>query len=187
MASLLPLNATPLERDIETVAGTATELPVPIPSLWDWETCPAEFLPWLSWTFSVDDWDSNWSEDQKRQSIKESYEIHVKKGTVGSIRRVLRAAGYGEVVIIERAHPNLHDGKIRHNGEHRYQSTETNGFMYRVYLGTPISIQQAAQIRRLLAQTAPVRSHLAEIHYKDALHLHNNTLRRNGEYTRGAV
>ncbi len=187
MASLLPPNATGLERDLETVANKATALPVPIPSLWDWETCPVDFLPWLAWTFSVADWDSNWSEDQKRQSIKESYEIHVKKGTVGSIRRVLRAAGYGEVIIVERASPILHNGSIRHNGEHRYQQKETNGFMYRVYLNTPISTKQAAQIRRLLAQTAPVRSHLAEIHYKDSLHLHNNTLRRNGEYTRGAV
>ncbi|EGG93508.1 Tail protein I [gamma proteobacterium IMCC1989] len=187
MASLLPPNATQLEKDWEVVANIATDKPVNIRTLWDWETCPVEFLPWLAWALSVDDWDANWSEDQKRQSIKESYQIHVKKGTVGSIRRVLKATGFEDVDIVERQDATLHNGEVLRNGEKNYELKETRGFMYQVYLQRPISISQASQVRRILGQTAPVRCYLSSMHYEQALNLHNNTIKRNGEFTRGTA
>ena len=36
------------------------------------ENCPADVLPWLGWALSVDDWDQDWSEQQKRSAIAAS-------------------------------------------------------------------------------------------------------------------
>lgn len=89
MASLLPPNATQLERDIETVTARNTELPVPIRESWNAQTCPAHLLPWLAWALSVDNWSSDWTEQQQRDAVEESITIHRRKGTLGALKRAL--------------------------------------------------------------------------------------------------
>ncbi|EKQ5242665.1 phage tail protein I [Escherichia coli] len=58
-------------------------------------TCPANLLPWLAWSFSVDRWDDKWPEATKRAVIRDAYFIHCHKGTIGAIRRVVEPLGYG--------------------------------------------------------------------------------------------
>ncbi|HCP9204471.1 TPA: phage tail protein I [Escherichia coli] len=57
-------------------------------------TCPANLLPWLAWSFSVDRWDDKWPEAIKRAVIRDAYFIHCHKGTIGAIRRVVEPLGY---------------------------------------------------------------------------------------------
>ena len=87
--SLLPPNATDQERDLELTVARLDSTNTGIKSLWNPENCPPEFLPWLAWAMSVDSWDSNWTEEQKRQSIKESTKLHLKKGTIGAVKDAL--------------------------------------------------------------------------------------------------
>jgi phage tail P2-like protein len=98
--SLLPPNSTPLERALSLATARAATLPVRIRDVWNPQTCPADMLPWLAWSLSVDEWDAAWSEQQKRGTIAASIQIHRVKGTLGALRRALSALGY-EVFIDE--------------------------------------------------------------------------------------
>lgn len=98
--SLLPPNATPQERALSLSIERAANLGDKIVTVWDPYTCPAEFLPWLAWSLSVDGWSSDWTEAQKRSAIASSISVLRHKGTFGALRRALQALGY-EVVIDE--------------------------------------------------------------------------------------
>lgn len=98
--TLLPPNSTKFERDLASVTESAVTLPVRIRDLWNPQTCPADTLPWLAWSLSVEGWDTNWTEKQKRAAIAASVSVHRAKGTLGSLRRALSALGY-EVEINE--------------------------------------------------------------------------------------
>lgn len=92
--SLLPNNATNLERNIEQVTSRIDDVPVDeIYKLWNPDTCPAELLPWLAWAMSLDAWKSYWPEEVKRARIRNALEIQRKKGTVKSVRDVVESFG----------------------------------------------------------------------------------------------
>jgi phage tail P2-like protein len=90
MNDFLPPNATKLERDVSETFTSISNIPNPISTIYNVDTCPEHLLPWLAWALSVDFWDSSFSTAQKRQSIKKSFEIHLKKGTVASLEYALK-------------------------------------------------------------------------------------------------
>jgi len=91
---LLPGNSTKQERDIEAVIAPRIEaIPVVVREVWNPDTCPAQVLPWMAWSFSVDEWSPLWSDAQKRASIKASVGIHKYKGTFGAVREAVAALG----------------------------------------------------------------------------------------------
>lgn len=94
MTSLLPPNAKQLERLAAEALAQIDRVSVPIRDLLNPDRCPVQLLPYLAWAFSVDRWDSSWSEATKRQVIKGSYFIHSRKGTIGALRRVVEPLGY---------------------------------------------------------------------------------------------
>lgn len=94
MTSLLPPNAKLLEQLAAEALAQIERVPVPIRDLLNPDRCPVLLLPYLAWAFSVDRWDSEWSEATKRQVIKGSYFIHSRKGTIGALRRVVEPLGY---------------------------------------------------------------------------------------------
>lgn len=94
LAPMLPPSATPLERAAAEAAAEIQRTPVLLRELWDpWE-CPAKILPYLAWAFSVDRWDTAWSDTAKREVIASAYFVHKKKGTIGALRRVVEPLGY---------------------------------------------------------------------------------------------
>lgn len=93
MSSLLPPATTAFERAAEATMARSTDLPVPLPNLWNPDTCPAALLPWLAWTLSVDEWQSAWTEDIKRAVIRDAALVHRKKGTPWAVKRLLSAVG----------------------------------------------------------------------------------------------
>lgn len=94
MSNLLPANATPLERALAETRTAAPDLSETIRTLWNPETCPLELLPWLAWALSVDEWSSDWSERQKRDTVKIAHAVHRIKGTIGAVTRGLGALGF---------------------------------------------------------------------------------------------
>ena len=96
---LLPPNATALERALSGPTGRITNVPVEISKVFRWDTCPFELLPWLAWETSVDLWDDAWSEERKREIIRDTYLLHQLKGTLGGIKRYV---GYTDASV-ERA------------------------------------------------------------------------------------
>ncbi|WP_312382025.1 phage tail protein I [Stutzerimonas balearica] len=92
--SLLPPNASQLERQSAEALAQIERVPVPLRQLWNPDTCPVDLLPYLAWAFSVDRWSSAWPERAKRDAIKAAYFIHAHKGTIGALRRVVEPLGY---------------------------------------------------------------------------------------------
>lgn len=92
--SLLPRNGSQLERLAAEALAQIQRTPIPLRLLWNPMLCPVEFLPYLAWAFSVDRWDSKWTEATKRAAIRASFYIHSHKGTIGALRRVVEPLGY---------------------------------------------------------------------------------------------
>ncbi|MCI3205833.1 MULTISPECIES: phage tail protein I [Pandoraea] len=92
--SLLPPNATPLERAVAIALSDIERVPVPLRDLWNVRTCPVDLLPILAWTVSVDRWDDAWPEATKRDVIRKSFWLHKRKGTITALRRAVEPLGY---------------------------------------------------------------------------------------------
>lgn len=185
--SLLPIGSTRLERKLSLTFASISDIPVPIHLTWQAKHCPTSLLPWLAWSLSVDEWNDEWSEDQKRNTILESVNIHRTKGTVASIRRVLASAGYGDVEVLENMSAILYDNTKNYNGDYVHGSTESHWATYRIYLKKPITIEQAEQVRRLLSTTAPARCHLLGLHFEQANNLFNHQITYNEQYSYGVA
>ncbi|MFM9269979.1 phage tail protein I [Halomonas elongata] len=93
--SLLPPSAHRYERALGDVTARLSDVPAPIRPLWNPDTCPAELLPWLAWTMGLSAWKPYWSESIKRERIRQAVEIHRRRGTKGSVRRVVESFGAG--------------------------------------------------------------------------------------------
>ncbi|MGY0794313.1 phage tail protein I [Azospirillum argentinense] len=93
MTALRPPNATPLDTALAITGAAASDIPVPLATLWNPQTCPAALLPWLAWTLSVDVWDPDWPEATKRSVIARSFDVHRLKGTRGAVVRALEPLG----------------------------------------------------------------------------------------------
>ena len=70
MNKLLPPNSTKFEQNFEAAFARVSNVEINIRSFNDPMTAPVEVLPWLAWERSVDVWNKNWSDAQKRQVIK---------------------------------------------------------------------------------------------------------------------
>lgn len=97
--TLLPPSATALEIAIATACADSTSIDVPLRSLWDPASCPVALLPYLAWSFSVDRWDSNWTEAQKRRAITDAFFLHQQKGTVAAVKRAVTQYGASAEII----------------------------------------------------------------------------------------
>jgi len=187
MQTLLPPNATPLARIVEQVmAERLMGIHEVIETLWDPFRCPLHLLPWLAWALSVDEWDEGWSEDQKRNVIAGSISIHRDKGTLASVKRALASAGYGEVAVVERHGWDFHDGTHIHDGSVTYAAPD-HWAEYRAFLTRPITIEQADQVRRILADVAPAHCHLKALDFTEALNTYNARIGHDGIFTHGVA
>ncbi|MGD7085412.1 phage tail protein I, partial [Ralstonia pseudosolanacearum] len=83
-----------LERRAAQAGGRIERVPVPLRDLWNPATCPAELLPFLAWSFSVDRWNPAWPLATKRAVTAAAYFVHRKKGTIGALRRAVEPLGF---------------------------------------------------------------------------------------------
>ena len=173
---LLPPSSTDLERAIAKTTAASTALPVRISDVRNPSRCPAPLLPFLAWEMSVDEWNPLWGEDVNR-----------KKGTRGAVRRALEAIfGPDGFTLIEGAWAGLHDGTKQHNGLFFY-GREINWARYSVLITRPITLQQAASVRRILAAVAPARCHLLALNFTQALNAYDGAITYNNTYTHGVA
>ena len=100
--SLLPSNQTKLEQALAQVSAGESELANVLRQMHSVDNCPASMLPWLAIQRSVDRWDPEWSEAIKRKMVKDSFEVHKRKGTVGALRRVVEP--FAEIIDITEWH-----------------------------------------------------------------------------------
>lgn len=163
MTALLPPSATPAEIAVAMAAARIGDVPTPLASLWSVCDCPAELLPWLAWAVSVDDWDPDWDDATRRAVIAASIEVHRRKGTIGSIRRALEAAGYGEVAIVEGTHqPRIGDNAPLGSDWRLHDGTD-HWADYWVDVNAPIYARQVEILASILRAVEPAHARLRGI------------------------
>ncbi|MDF2602973.1 phage tail protein I [Sphingomonas sp.] len=87
--TLLPPNATALERALEHGTAQLSDVTAPIDTLVNPATIAPEALPWLAYGLSVDSWKASWPEALKRRAVAGSIALHRIKGTRRSVEMVL--------------------------------------------------------------------------------------------------
>lgn len=184
--TLLPPNARNLELELEHLSYRLNGSAWPLTVLWNPISCEAHILPWLAWSFSIDEWDPNWSEDAKRAAIAASIPVHRRKGTIGAVKRALTATGYGDAEVIERYGWQHYNGAVTHDGSITYAPAD-HWAEYRVILERPITVEQAAQVRSILETVAPARSHLKALDFTEALNTYNARIDHDGLFTHGVA
>ena len=97
--SLLPANSKPLEHALASATAKLEPIPLPFEVLWDADKTPAAFLPYLAEAWSVDEWNDQWTDEVKRQVIKNSLWVHERKGTLDAVKRALAAMNYDASII----------------------------------------------------------------------------------------
>lgn len=120
----------------------------PVGALMNPSLCPAHLLGWLAWAFSVDEWDVEAPEEVKREVIRQSIEVHRRKGTVGAVKRALAATGVpSEITEWWQDGADPHTFKIH---------VDIEALIAR---GMAFNNALLADVRRGINATKPVRSH----------------------------
>lgn len=148
-ATLLPSNATALERAAAAADARISDTPVPVRDVWNPYTCPADILPWLAFAYAVDEWDNGWTVEVKREVIAQSLRIKRMKGTYGAVQRALAVLGLPARV-----------------QEWFQQSPAADPYTFRIRIEAEqigFTAHQLAQVRRVVEQYKNVRSHLVAI------------------------
>lgn len=144
--SLLPPNATALERSLEQATARLGALPVPLRELWNPDTCPEHLLPWLAWSLSLDSWQPYWPESVKRARIRQAVEIARRKGTAKSVRDVV--ASFGSSLALREWWQTTPQGV-----PHTFEVVLTLG------AGVPNTADYQQDVIAEIERTKPVRSH----------------------------
>lgn len=136
-----------LEQRAAAACAVISDLNVPLRDLWNPWKCPAKFLPYLAWAFSVDSWDESWSEQKKRTAVSESFWLHQRKGTIAAIRHVVEKLGYSMSI------------------EEWWKVADLAGtFRLEVDVGDiGITPRMLDELTRLIDGTKPVSRHLAQL------------------------
>lgn len=145
-SSLLPSNRTPLEQALAQLSTGDFALADVLRQMHSVDSCPAELLPWLAIQRSVDRWDPEWSEAIKRKVVKDSFEVHKRKGTVGALRRVVEP--FAEIIEITEWHELEPVGP---------PGTFT---MSLALFDSGLSETAIAELERMISDTKPLSRHL---------------------------
>lgn len=186
MSALLPPNSTKLERALANVAARISNIPVPIKTIWNAQTCPVQLLTWLAASLSVDVWDDSWPEETKRLAIQNSLDIHRKKGVMEAIELALSSAGHADATIIERIDYQLRDGTKLRNGIYR-RGGPSRWATFMVILNRPTSTRWAEQIRERIHHSRRLSCELVELRYSASSMVRDGTTPRDGTHIRGTL
>lgn len=145
---LLPIGSTEFEKRAAECLQQAVQNPIDFANLINPHKCPEKFLPYLAWAYSVDYWEQEWPETQKRQAIIDAYQVHRRKGTVGAVRRIVESLGY-DFEIREWFVGN----RPRQAGTFRvFVELKEQGISEQIYL----------ELERLIEDAKPVSRHITE-------------------------
>lgn len=146
-SSLLPPGSSALERRLAQACSGISDLNVPLRDLWNPWKCPAKFLPYLAWAFSVDRWEETWTETAKRQAVSDAFWIHQRKGTVAAVKRVIEGLGYSMTL------------------EEWWEVADPAG-TFRLEIGLNdigITEPMIAELERIIGDAKPVSRHISQL------------------------
>lgn len=147
-ASLLPPNATAIERAFEKVAMEIAAIPTPIREVWNADTCPLPLLPWLAWALGIRQWNTTWSEAVRRSVVRNALAIARRKGTRRSVVDMVEA--FGGAIAIRENFELTPPGPA-----HTFSAVLTlNG-----QSGEPVTARFVEEVVAEIERTKPARSH----------------------------
>ena len=185
MKTLLPPSSSPLERALAESSAFAPP-PQLVPSLWNGDSCPEPFLPWLAWALRVDDWSPIWPEERKRAAIRQALDLHCIRGTPAALKHALAIRGQPDAVVIERINGMRRHGKASRNGMYR-RGGPGSWATFKVILKRPVTLRQATEITAMIEKFKRNCCWLIELDYSAASLSRNGQYRRDGQYTRGLI
>ncbi|ECI7828121.1 phage tail protein I [Salmonella enterica subsp. enterica] len=99
--SILPPTASPAERAVDVTGGELlAQTPVHlVRDVKNADACPVALLPWLAWERSVDTWNDDWTEAEKRAAIKRAPYIHRHRGTKAALTASLTDSPFRSQII----------------------------------------------------------------------------------------
>ena len=98
-ADLLPRDSTtPFEAALVGAASRISAIPVPIATIKRAQETDLRTLTALGWEWSVNEWQSAWGDQRKRDVVDASPAVHRVLGTAGAQKRAIAALGYQVVV-----------------------------------------------------------------------------------------
>lgn len=148
-----------------------------------------KYIELLAEKWSVTGYDGYLLEDSiksKRSLISAAVELHKYKGTPWAVKQICKKLGLGDVEIIEQLAKQFHEGVITRNGIY-FHGDDNCWAQYRILLNDVITYAEAKVARQTIERFAPARSELIALDFRKYAFLHNNTLTRNGTYSRGAA
>lgn len=151
--TILPPNSSRFERAIEASMAAALDIDFPLRHLWNPASCPADLLPWLAWGVSIDFWNPDWTEAEKRAAIAGAIEQQRRKGTRASLRAVL-----------DRFDPMIEIVE--------WYQDRVNMAPHTFRLELPLAVETSAEydedliaaLLRDIAAVKPLRSHMFAVH-----------------------
>lgn len=149
MSELLPHNATGFETALDDVTARIGAVPVRVRDVWDPDTCPENVLPWLAWALSIDQWNTAWTAQQKRDAIKAAILVQKVKGTIGAVRAGLSAIDLDTRVV-----------------EWHREQTPGAPYTYRLLIDASANAATLAEILEALdtiERVKSLRSHMTEV------------------------
>lgn len=151
MSDLLPHNATLQELALDDTVERIGQIGPNVREVWSPDNCPSALLPWLAWAFSVDQWDPDWADAQKRATIRAAISVQRTKGTVGAVKVGLSALNLRARVL------EWHRQQVP-GAEYTYKLLVDANF------DAPVnSIEQIENAIEIVDRTKSLRSHLDEI------------------------
>lgn len=167
--TILPHNATKLERELEGATSRISSVPLLIRESWNPDTCPVDLLPWLAWAFSVDEWRSDWTEGTKRQVINDAYNVQRYKGSVASVKTVLSAVGFSDGILLEGAAAGLTWAE------------------FKVKVSRLLAVADVVDAIKIILATKPESRHLFSFDFTDVPLLYDGVANYDGTYTHGEI
>ena len=146
---------------------------IPIRHLWNPDTCPAALLPYLACAMSVAGTAVDFSETQLRTLIRDSYELHIRKGTIQALKDVIASLGYRL-------------NRIEEGVASSPAVPATDWARYRLVMDSALSIANGRALEKLIEGAAPVSRELVEITY-DQANAYDGTLRYDGTHAYGRI
>ena len=167
--------------------------------------CGVQYLPYLAYANKADLWSNILYDDEKRNLIMKSVELHSHKGTVWAILEVLKAIGLSsdenEAIVLEyrdrdsdKARYNVkrdgthsYDAAVKHNdGLNIYPFVFNHWAEFVVILKTAATIEKAALARELVEIYKPVRSFLLGFVF-DTLQTRDGSINYDAQYKHGVL
>ena len=139
---------------------------IPLRYLYNPDTCPQNMLSYLACFMSVDGTTVEFSETQLRQLIRDSYQLHTRKGTIQALKDVIASLGYRLNRIEE--------------------GVEGHWAKFRLVMDTALSISNGRLLSKLIQGASPISRELVSITY-DRVNNYDNVIRYDGAHAYGRI